>query len=78
MTFEAFYQAQRERPPFPWMIRLAERMAAGDLPEVIDLATGSGKSDVVFVWAWARQVNPSLPRRLWMVSDRRVIVDQSY
>jgi len=66
MTFSEFYQTHRSREPFPWMIRLAKRMAAGELPKVIDLPTGSGKSDVVFVWAWARQANPRLPRRLWM------------
>jgi CRISPR-associated endonuclease/helicase Cas3 len=78
MTFDAYYRDRRGRDPFPWMSRLAERFAALELPEVIDLPTGSGKSDLVVVWAWARRVNPRLPRRLWMVSDRRVIVDQSF
>ena len=78
MTFQEFYRSHRNLEPFPWMTRLAALFANGDLPQVIDLATGSGKSDLVFVWAWARQVNPRLPRRLWVVSDRRVIVDQSY
>ena len=78
MTFLDYYDARRGRPPFPWMIRLAERFAAGDLPDVIDLPTGSGKSDLVVIWAWARTARADLPRRLWMVSDRRVIVDQTY
>ena len=78
MTFQDYYEARRGRPPFPWMIRLAERFAAGDLPDVIDLPTGSGKSDLVLIWAWARTARADLPRRLWMVSDRRVIVDQTY
>ena len=75
MRFERFYQSHRGREPFPWMIRLAERMAKDELPEVIDLATGSGKSDIVFVWAWARQANPTWPRRLRSPTpppDRRV------
>ena len=78
MTFTAYYRARRNLDPFPWMQRLAERFAAFQLPSVIDLPTGSGKSDLVFVWAWARQQNERLPRRLWMVSDRRIIVDQTY
>lgn len=78
MTFEDFYEAHRGRKPFPWMSRLANLFASGELPTVVDLPTGSGKSDLVFAWAWARLVNRQLPRRLWMVSDRRVIVDQSY
>lgn len=78
MIFADFYREKRNRDPFPWMERLAERFVAADWPEVIDLPTGSGKSDIVFVWAWARWQNMTLPRRLWMVSDRRVIVDQTY
>ncbi|MEE9586830.1 MAG: type I-U CRISPR-associated helicase/endonuclease Cas3 [Hyphomicrobiaceae bacterium] len=78
MTFESFYEDRRDFPLFPWMVRLAERFASNDLPEVIDLPTGSGKSDLTLIWAWARKQNANLPRRLWMVSDRRVIVDQTY
>jgi CRISPR-associated endonuclease/helicase Cas3 len=78
MTFEKFYRSHRHREPFPWMVRLSEQIARAKFPSTINLATGSGKSDIVFIWAWARQVKPRLPRRLWMVSDRRVIVDQSY
>jgi CRISPR-associated endonuclease/helicase Cas3 len=78
MTFAEYYRAKRNRDPFPWMDRLAEHFCTADWPEVIDLPTGSGKSDIVFVWAWARRQNVKLPRRLWMVADRRVIVDQTY
>lgn len=78
MTFSEFYRRRRALEPFPWMERLAERFAAADWPEIIDLPTGSGKSDLVFAWAWARRQNNAVPRRLWMVSDRRVIVDQTF
>lgn len=78
VSFTDYYRERRGFAPFPWLVRLAERFAAGNLPDVIDLPTGSGKSDVVMIWAWARTVNAPLPRRLWMVSDRRIIVDQSH
>ena len=78
MTSTSFYEPRRGFPPFPWMVRLAERFASNALPDVIDLPTGSGKSDLTLIWAWARTQNAKVPRRLWMVSDRRVIVDQSY
>lgn len=78
MSFDAFYRQMRGRDPFPWMSRLAARMAAGDLPKSIDVPTGCGKSEFVLIWAWARQSHPELPRRLWMISDRRMIVDQTY
>jgi CRISPR-associated endonuclease/helicase Cas3 len=78
MKFHEFYRSRRNRDPFPWMERLADRFAQAEWPEIVDLPTGSGKSDLVFVWAWARTQNRDVPRRLWMVSDRRVIVDQTY
>ena len=78
MTFARFYRDRRNRDPFPWMERLADRFLQADWPEIIDLPTGSGKSDIVFIWAWARRQKGTVPRRLWMVSDRRVIVDQTY
>jgi CRISPR-associated endonuclease/helicase Cas3 len=77
MTFAAFYRERRGREPFPWMRRLAEHFVEADLPDVLDLPTGSAKTEIVIIWAWARQQNAALPRRLWMVSDRRVIVDQT-
>ena len=78
MTFVDFYRQKRQLEPFPWMRRLAERFVVMDFPDVIDLPTGSAKTDIVLVWAWARQQNARLPRRLWMASDRRVIVDQTW
>ena len=60
------------------MGRLAERFAADDLPDVIDLPTGSAKTEIVVVWAWARGRSRRVPRRLWIASDRRVIVDQAF
>src|SRR5829696_929886 len=77
MTFADFYRERRGWEPFPWMRRLAEHFVEADLPDVLDLPTGSAKTAIVIIWAWARQQNEALPRRLWMVSDRRVIVDQT-
>ena len=70
MTFADFYRARRRREPFPWMCGLAERFEAADLPDVLDLPTGSAKTEIVMIWAWAWRQNKALPRRLWMVSDR--------
>ncbi|HMR32942.1 MAG TPA: type I-U CRISPR-associated helicase/endonuclease Cas3 [Geminicoccaceae bacterium] len=78
MTFTEFYRQKRPYDPFPWMCRLAERFAAHDFPDVIDLPTGSAKTEIVAVWAWARQHARGMPRRLWIASDRRVIADQTY
>ncbi|MCB1739525.1 MAG: hypothetical protein KDK91_04095, partial [Gammaproteobacteria bacterium] len=78
MSFLDFYRQKRGLDPFPWMHRLAAHFAELEFPEVIDLPTGSAKSDLVIVWAWARTQNAGVPRRLWMASDRRVIVDQTW
>ena len=76
--FDAWYAALRGRPPFPWMSRLADAVLREGWPEQLALPTGTGKSEVALVWAWVRECDGDQPRRLWIVSDRRVIVDQAY
>lgn len=77
MNFADWYERIYGRPPFPWQIRLAENIADGVWPRSIDLPTGSGKTAIVAVWAWARWSGKSgIPRRLWYVVDRRLIVDE--
>ena len=78
MSFAAFYRNRRGWDPLPWMYRLADRFAVGDLPDVIDLPTGSAKTEIVMIWAWAQRQSRCMPRRLWIASDRRVIVDQAF
>ena len=78
MSFVEFYRRKRDRDPFPWMCRLAERFAADDLPDVINLPTGCAKTEIILIWAWARRRNAGLARRLWIASDRRVITDQAF
>ena len=78
MKFTKFYRRKRQRDPFPWMCRLAQSFATGDLPDVIDLPTGSAKSEIAIIWAWAQRYCHGTPRRLWVASDRRVIADQTF
>lgn len=63
--------------PYPWQIRLFERMVAGHLPDALDIPTGLGKTSVMTIWLLARLENPNLPRRLVYVVDRRAVVDQA-
>jgi CRISPR-associated endonuclease/helicase Cas3 len=63
--------------PYPWQIRLFERMVAGRLPDALDIPTGLGKTSVMTIWLLARLENPALPRRLVYVVDRRAVVDQA-
>lgn len=71
--------------PFPWQVELLQ--AASEQrrwPDVIDLPTGSGKTSLidlaVFMLALGAGEPPSEqwhPRRIALVVDRRVIVDQA-
>ena len=82
-TFSDFLQALRGREPFPWQDSLAERLAEGDPPSILDVPTGLGKTSVLHCWAYAlasqaRMAERTLPLRLCFVVDRRLIVDSAY
>lgn len=64
---------------------LAERLANGEWPSVIDLPTASGKTACMdaAIYALAAQAEEpvwarSAPRRIWFVVDRRIVVDEAY
>jgi CRISPR-associated endonuclease/helicase Cas3 len=85
-----FFEALWGQRPFAWQTALAERvLQEGDSPwpEVIALPTASGKTaciDIaIFALAVAALNTPksqplSLPRRIFFVVDRRVIVDEAF
>ncbi len=67
---------------FFWQQELFQKLVHGEIPALIDLPTGTGKTSVMTVWllALAEQVRQgvvTLPRRLAWVVDRRVVVDQA-
>ncbi len=83
--FGAFFQALWGHDPFPWQIMLAERVATGKWPRVLDLPTASGKTACIdiAVYALAVQADRPLqdrtaPRRIWFVVDRRIVVDEAF
>lgn len=74
-----------DEAPFPWQQRLVDQICAtGKWPDVIDVPTGLGKTttlDVaVFTLALSLTgaISVKLPRRTFLVIDRRVVVDQSF
>lgn len=77
-SFAAFYEAVHGHPPFPWQVRLADRvLAEGRWPGLLALPTGAGKTSSVDVALWVLSREPHRhPRRVVMVVDRRVVVDQ--
>lgn len=83
--FQTFFQALWGYGPFPWQSMLAERIANGTWPPVLDLPTAAGKTACMdaAIYALACQADKSIsertaPRRIWFVVDRRIVVDEAY
>lgn len=77
MAFDKDFTLLTGNPPFPWQRTLYERFVASDFPKACDLPTGLGKTSVIALWLLALAKNPTLPRRLVYVVNRRTVVDQS-
>lgn len=76
--FQELTSAEGERyPPFRWQTRLVRCLLAAELPRVVDIPTGLGKTSVMALWLIALGEGARLPRRLVYVVDRRAVVDQA-
>lgn len=77
-SFKRRFQALTGNSPLRWQERLfRDHFVKNDLPSVIDLPTGLGKTMVMAIWLIARSISSKLPRRLIYVVDRRTVVDQA-
>ena len=77
--FRQFFFELHGKNPFPWQETLAERVSAGDWPDVIDLPTASGKTACIDIALFALALRGSkVPRRIFFVVDRRVVVNEAY
>ncbi len=84
-SFEEFYEAVNERPPFPWQRDLAEEVVAGGWPGEIGIGTGLGKTSCIDIALWTMAAEGTLPpserrtaTRVWYVVSRRLLVDAAY
>jgi CRISPR-associated endonuclease/helicase Cas3 len=84
--FATFFEGLRGHEPFPWQQRLVSRLVEKPLdfavPDVIAVPTGLGKTAVIDAWAYALAARVqsgavALPRRLCLVVDRRLVVDDA-
>jgi CRISPR-associated endonuclease/helicase Cas3 len=83
--FDAFHLAVHHRAPFDWQNRLLRKIVTERAwPHVLDLPTGSGKTTCIDIALFALAIDSSIspaerwcPRRIAMVVDRRVVVDQA-
>ena len=79
-TFEDFFSAATDHTPFRYQSALAQE---DELPDIIDVPTGLGKTDAVILsWLWRRRMHPSpdvrtaTPRRLVYCLPTRTLVEQ--
>ena len=85
--FEALWATESNAgpSPFPWQEELVARLVEERRwPDLVDLPTGSGKSSLleiaIFLQALDAEREPAerwMPRRVVLVVDRRVVVDQA-
>lgn len=83
--FSAFFSAVHGGKPFPWQERLMDQVATEGWPGLLDLPTGAGKTATldIAVFHLAMQASrPGVPRhaprRILMIVDRRIVVDQAH
>jgi CRISPR-associated endonuclease/helicase Cas3 len=84
--FRAFHEAVHNgRKPFEWQDRLLRQVVRDRTwPRVLDLPTGSGKTTCIDIALFALALDAATPpkdrwcpRRIAMIVDRRVVVDQA-
>lgn len=87
--FVAFFRGIHGYEPFPWQLKLMERLAGDDdqwpadeWPDVLDLPTGSGKNAAmdaaIFHLALRFECPERAALRIALVVDRRLVVDHAY
>lgn len=76
--FGTFFKALHGYDPFPWQRRLATMILEnGAWPDLLDIPTGLGKTSAIDVALFVLATRPEVaPRRIVLVVDRRVVVDQ--
>ncbi len=82
IQFDAAFQALTGHSPLRWQRRLFDLLRRGEIPQVVDLSTGLGKTSVIPIWmialAWqAQNGSVTLSRRLVYIVNRRTVVDQA-
>jgi CRISPR-associated endonuclease/helicase Cas3 len=77
--FEPFFFALNGVTPFPWQVKLAERVCMTGWPGGISLPTAAGKTAVIDIAVFAMAVlGVSASRRVFFIVDRRIVVDEAF
>ena len=83
--FREFHEEVHGYPPFPWQQRILDEVLENRwFPDLVDVPTGTGKTTLMDIAVFALAVDASdhatarwMPRRIFLVVDRRIIVDQA-
>jgi CRISPR-associated endonuclease/helicase Cas3 len=77
--FGGYFNALYGYEPFPWQRRLLETiLREAAWPDLLDIPTGLGKTSAIDVALFVLAARPGIaPRRIVLVVDRRVVVDQA-
>ncbi len=74
-SFLRFFEEATGRAPYAYQVALGE---ATDLPAVLDVPTGAGKTHALLVsWLYGRRIAGSAPRRLVYALPMRTLVEQT-
>ncbi|HET9627286.1 MAG TPA: type I-U CRISPR-associated helicase/endonuclease Cas3 [Kofleriaceae bacterium] len=74
---EVFVAAGMAASAFPWQRRLVDQVLAEGWPDALALPTGVGKTSALDIALYCLAAAPDrMPRRVVLVVDRRVVVDQ--
>ena len=83
--FARFFEICHDETPYLWQRRLADRVLADQRwPDALDLPTGSGKTSAIDVALYALALAAHegkfgiFPRRIVLMVDRRILVDQAW
>ena len=83
--FAGFFELCHDEGPYLWQRRLAEEVLTNKRwPPALDLPTGSGKTSAIDIalYALAAAAHADefgiFPRRIVLIADRRVLVDQAW
>lgn len=77
--FGTFFVEVHGYSPFPWQEALLDRVIKQGWPDLIDVPTGLGKTAILDVAVFLSALGSEhARRRIYLVVDRRLIVDQAY
>jgi CRISPR-associated endonuclease/helicase Cas3 len=84
-SFDIYFKDVHGHTPFRWQRRLLDEVLADGWTRPLDLPTGSGKTAVLDIAVFALAVQASFsaaerktPRRICLVVDRRIVVDDAH